>query len=83
MSLQANIKELYGHTSPSVQRFANQAAELQQLLETKQISKSEFDELVRDLERSKAINEAAGDLALKSAIHETIMGLKNLAGAIF
>jgi hypothetical protein len=49
------------------------------MFEAKQISVSEYKELLRDLEHSKAIAAAAGDLETKSKLNELVENLINIA----
>lgn len=46
------------------------------------ISAGEYKELLEDLKHTAAVNEAAGDLAKLSQIHEVLENLKSAAGLI-
>ena len=46
------------------------------------LSKDEYQELLEDLKHTAAVNEAAGDLAKLTQIHEVLEGLKFAAGFI-
>jgi hypothetical protein len=62
--------------------FAKQAAELKTLVESRAISRVEYEELVNDLKRTHTIASAADDLAFKSALNEVLVGIENLATAL-
>lgn len=60
-------------------------AEAQQLdaqFRAGQITASEYKELLEDLKHTAAVNEAAGDLAKLTQIHEVLEDLKSAAGLI-
>jgi hypothetical protein len=82
MSTQSKIDELIGCGNASAVNFAKQAAELKTLVESRSISRVEYEELVGDLKRIKTIAEASDDLAIKSAVHEVLIGLENTALAL-
>lgn len=82
MSVQSKIDELIGCGNASAVNFAKQALELKGLVESRSISRAEYNELVEDLKRIKAIAEKADDLAIKSAIHEVLTNLESTAGAL-
>jgi len=52
------------------------------MFEAKQISASEYKELLRDLEHSKAIAAAAGDLETKTKLNELVENLINVASLV-
>jgi len=59
-----------------------QAQDLQAQFHAGALSKAEYQELLEDLKHTAAINEAAGDLAKLTQIHEMLEDLKNAAGLI-
>ena len=59
-----------------------QAQQLDAQFKAGQLSASEYKELLEDLKHTAAVNEAAGDLAKLSQIHEVLDGLKSAAGLI-
>jgi RNA polymerase-interacting CarD/CdnL/TRCF family regulator len=65
--------------NPSLQDLAKRAYEYKTALESGQLSKSEYTELVTDLYHEKNINEAVQDLQLKEYINTTMNALINLA----
>ena len=46
------------------------------------LSKDEYQELLEDLKHTAAVNEAAGDLAKLTQIHEMLEDLKNAASVL-
>jgi polyhydroxyalkanoate synthesis regulator phasin len=59
-----------------------QAQDLDAQYKAGQLSASEYKELLEDLKHTAAVNEAAGDLARLTQIHEVLDGLKSAAGLI-
>ena len=59
-----------------------QAQELDAQYKAGNLSASEYKELLEDLKHTAAVNEAAGDLAKLTQIHEVLDGLKSAAGLI-
>ena len=59
-----------------------QAQQLDAQFRAGQISASEYKELLEDLKHTAAVNEAAGDLAKLTQIHEMLDDLKSVAGLI-
>lgn len=59
-----------------------QAQQLDAQFRAGQISASEYKELLEDLKHTAAVNEAAGDLAKLTQIHEVLDDLKSAAGLI-
>ena len=56
------LNELLVSDNADVSAFAKEANDLKNLYESKQISASEYKELLLDLEHGKTITAAAGDL---------------------
>ena len=81
-TVDVKLAELIGCDNVNVVAFAKQAAELKSLVESKDITKGEYEELVNDLKRTQVIASAADDLAIKSAIHEVLIGIENTASAL-
>jgi hypothetical protein len=73
------LNELLGSDNAAVADFAKEANDFKNMFEAKQISVSEYKELLRDLEHSKAIAAAAGDLETKSKLNELVENLINIA----
>ena len=59
-----------------------QAQDLDAQFKAGNLSASEYRELLEDLKHTAAVNEAAGDLAKLTQIHNVIEGLKAAAGFI-
>ena len=59
-----------------------QAQQLDAQFRAGQLSASEYKELLEDLKHTAAVNEAAGDLAKLTQIHEVLEDLKSAAGLI-
>jgi polyhydroxyalkanoate synthesis regulator phasin len=59
-----------------------QAQDLDAQYKAGNLSASEYKELLEDLKHTAAVNEAAGDLAKLTQIHEVLDGLKSAAGLI-
>jgi hypothetical protein len=59
-----------------------QAQDLDAQYKAGNLSASEYKELLEDLRHTAAVNEAAGDLAKLTQIHEVLDGLKSAAGLI-
>jgi polyhydroxyalkanoate synthesis regulator phasin len=81
-TVDVKLAELIGCNNTNVVAFAKQAAELKTLVESGAISKNEYEELVNDLKRTQVIASAADDLAIKSAIHEVLVGIESAATAL-
>ena len=59
-----------------------QAQDLQAQYQAGAISADEYKELLEDLKHTAAVNEAAGDLAKLTQLHEMLDDLKSVAGLI-
>ena len=59
-----------------------QAQDLQAQYHAGAITADEYKELLEDLKHTAAVNEAAGDLAKLSQLHEMLDNLKSVAGLI-
>ena len=59
-----------------------QAQDLEAQFHAGALSKAEYQELLEDLKHTAAVNEAAGDLAKLTEIHEVLEGLKAAASAL-
>ena len=81
-SVDVKLAELIGCNNVNAVAFAKQAAELKTLVESRAISRIEYEELVNDLKRTHIIASAADDLAFKSALNEVLVGIENLATAL-
>jgi len=59
-----------------------QAEDLQAQYHAGALSADEYKELLEDLKHTAAVNEAAGDLAKLTQLHEMLDDLKSVAGLI-
>ena len=59
-----------------------QAQDLEAQHKAGHLSKAEYLELLEDLKHTAAVEEAAGDLAKLTEIHNVLEGLKSAAGLI-
>jgi hypothetical protein len=59
-----------------------QAQDLEAQFHAGALSRTEYQELLEDLKHTAAIEEAAGDLAKLTQIHEVLEGLKNAASVL-
>jgi polyhydroxyalkanoate synthesis regulator phasin len=59
-----------------------QAQELDAQYKAGQLSAGEYKELLEDLKHTAAVNEAAGDMAKLTQIHEVLENLKAAAGLL-
>lgn len=73
------LNELLDSDNAAVVDFAKEANDFKNMFEDKQISAGEYKELLRDLEHSKAITAAAGNLETKTKLNELVEGLINIA----
>lgn len=71
MSLDGPLRDIASSTYHFTEAFENG-----------QLSKDEYIELLRDLERQTVINEAIRDLRLKQHLHTVITGLISLASLV-
>jgi hypothetical protein len=82
MSLEQQLKELNKHQHDGIANWAADAYDLQEDFKAGKISKNEYAELLGDLEHSKAITEAAGDLQALTQMHQILEGLKAVGGLL-
>jgi hypothetical protein len=59
-----------------------QAQDLQAQYHAGALTATEYQELLEDLKHTAAVNEAAGDLAKLTQLHEMLDDLKSVAGLI-
>ena len=59
-----------------------QAQDLEAQFHAGALSADEYKELLEDLKHTAAVNEAAGDLAKLTQLHELLDGLKNAASVL-
>ena len=59
-----------------------QAQDLDAQFRAGQLSAGEYKELLEDLKHTAAVNEAAGDLAQLTQLHEMLEDLKNAASLL-
>lgn len=79
MSVEQQLEALFNTGDPSLQDLATRANELKNALESRQISKGEFMEMLQDLAHEKNINESAHDLQVKIAVNAALEALVNVA----
>jgi hypothetical protein len=79
MSVEQQLEALFNTGDPSLQDLATRANELKNALESRQISKGEFMEMLEDLAHEKNINESAHDLQVKIAVNLALEALVNVA----
>jgi hypothetical protein len=73
------LNELLQSGNSAVVDFAREAHDLKNQYEENSITGSEYKELLLDLEHSKAIAAAAGDLETKTKLNELVSSLINVA----
>ena len=76
------LNELLGSDNAEVVAFAQEAQDLKKQYEAKKLSESEYKELLRDLEHTKAITAAAGDLETRTKLNGLISGLISVASLV-
>jgi hypothetical protein len=81
-TIDVKLAELIGCDNANVVKYAKEAAELKTLVESKAISKGEYEELINDLKRTQVIAMSADDLVIKSAINEVLVGIETAATAL-
>ena len=79
MSVEQQLEALFNTGDPSLQDLATRANDLKKALESRQISKGEFMEMLQDLAHEKNINESAHDLQVKIAVNAALEALVNVA----
>ena len=79
MSVEQQLEALFNTGDPSLQDLAIRANDLKKALESGQINKSEFMEMLQDLAHEKNINESAHDLQVKIAVNAALEALVNVA----
>jgi hypothetical protein len=79
MSEEQQLEALFNTGDPSLQDLATRANDLKKALESGQISKGEFMEMLQDLAHEKNINESAHDLQVKIAVNAALEALVNVA----
>jgi hypothetical protein len=72
MSLEEQFEELLKSDSSKVTDFVADAQNYQNLFDAKEISFDEYKELLSDLESTKVIEAAAGDLEVRTKLNELI-----------
>ena len=79
MNVEQQLEALFNTGDPSLQDLATRANDLKKALESGQISKGEFMEMLQDLAHEKNINESAHDLQVKIAVNAALEALVNVA----
>lgn len=72
MSLEEQFDELLKSDNSNVTDFVAEAQNYKELFESKEISFDEYKELLSDLESTKVIEAAAGDLEVRTKLNELI-----------
>jgi len=72
MSLEEQFEELLKSDNSNVTDFVAEAENYRNLFEAKEISFDEYKELLLDLESTKVIETAAGDLEVRTKLNELI-----------
>ena len=72
MSLEEQFEELLKSDNADITDFVAEAQNYKELFESKEISFDEYKELLSDLESTKVIEAAAGDLEVRTKLNELI-----------
>ena len=72
MSLEEQFEELLKSDNSNITDFVAEAENYKNLFESKEISFDEYKELLNDLENTKVIEAAAGDLNVRTKLNELI-----------
>jgi len=72
MSLEEQFEELFKSDNTQVTDLVTEAQNYKELFESKEISFDEYKELLIDLENTKVIEAAAGDLNVRTKLNELI-----------
>lgn len=72
MSLEEQFEELLKSDNSNITDFVAEAENYKNLFESKEISFDEYKELLNDLENTKVIEAAAGDLEVRTKLNELI-----------
>jgi len=82
VNLEAEFKQLLNCDNKEIANLGERAKEIKTMYENKEISDTEFKELVDDLRLSEHIADAANDMAIKSASVKVFDVLRSMASAI-
>jgi hypothetical protein len=82
VNLESEFKQLLNCDNKDVADLGQRAKEIKTMYENKEISDTEFKELVEDLTLSEHIADAADDMAIKSASVKVLDILSKMASAI-
>ena len=82
VNLESEFKQLLNCDNKDVADLGQRAKEIKTMYENKEISNTEFKELVEDLKLSEHIADAADDMAIKSASVKVLDILSKMASAI-
>ena len=72
MSLEEQFEELFKSDNTSVTDFVVEAQNYKDMFDAKEITYDEYKELLLDLENTKVIEAAAGDLEVRTKLNELI-----------
>lgn len=72
MSLEEQFEELFKSDNTSVTDFVVEAQNYKDMFDAKEITYDEYKELLLDLENTKVIEAAAGDLNVRTKLNELI-----------
>ena len=82
MDAMKELKEWVGNNYTELADWAKEAENYTAMFENKEISEDEYKELMGDLKHSKAISDAADDLAVRSKANEMLDNLIIAAGCV-
>jgi hypothetical protein len=76
------LEELTNSNNTSVANWAKDVLELDSKFKAKQLSESEYKELLSDLVHSKVISQTADELAVKTKLNECIDNIASVVGLV-
>jgi hypothetical protein len=82
MSYTKVLEDFAGSNNTSIANWAKDVLSLDKDFKAKKISESEYKELLSDLVHSKAISQAADDLAVKTKLNECIENIASVVGLV-
>jgi len=82
MDAMKELKECVGNNHTELAGWAEEAENFTNMFKNGELSEDEYKELMGDLKHSKAISDAADDLAVRSKANEMLDNLIIAAGCI-
>ena len=82
MDAMKELQEWVGNNHSELADWAKEAENYTAMFENKEISEDEYKELMGDLKHSKAISDAADDLAVRSKANEMLDNIIIAAGCV-